>query len=202
MSQELFDTLEFYGKPLAKDAASRNAIGDFAEEFVCRVMGLDRLKIDGRKNVCSDAKWDGNPVEIKSVGKNGRALLYKWRAEKEMKELGPFYTYVFVCHKCPITVTHSRDVVKYFIDHPPTILMTTLGHIMGKLKGIEPRKFKLHDGKTYENKYGRPAGFNRKGYIDGGWQFSLKILEAHQHSTKRIDWFGTEVEVPVLTTAL
>jgi hypothetical protein len=197
MNDALFDMMTVYGRPIDKDASARNAIGDVAEEFACAALGMKRLKVNGSLKVCSDAEWQGSPVEIKSVGKNGRALLYKWRAEKELDSIGRGYTYLFVRHTCPIKVAHGRDITSHFAEHPPSLLITNLGVIMDVLKGTPPRKFKLHDGKTYENKYGRPAGFERKGYIDGGWQFALSMIREAAAFEVEVSWLNSTVKCRV-----
>lgn len=189
---ELFDTLEFYGKPMTQAAAVRCAIGDVAEMFACRLLGATRTPIDGRKNICSDAVLDGTPMEIKSVGKNGRALIYKWRLEKEIEAHGPTYQYVFVRHDCRVTEVHGRDVVRYFLDHPPMVLVTTIEHIQQTLAGVEPRKFSM-----FLTSPSKRVGYHRKGYCDGGWQFSLAQIPVNGENLVPMLWLGQQIEVLV-----
>jgi hypothetical protein len=219
MDDQLFDTMPFYGKPMVKAASVRNAIGDVAEEFACAALSMKRQRVDGRKNVCCDAldMYD-KPVEIKSVGKNNRALLYKWRAEKEEKEHGLGYTYVFVRHSCPITMTHGREIIQRFIDCPPLIIITTLGALRAALEGVSPRTFKMFTGEAgavepeggFESSvpqhmqkpiFDRKTmhGSQRKGYVDGGWQFSLSLLSPTE--TKEVDfqWCNHVVKATVIT---
>jgi hypothetical protein len=191
----LFDMMQCYGKPMTKMAAVRNAIGDVAEQFACAALGMDRLAVGGRKEVCSDALWRGHPVEIKSVGHNGQALIYKFRLEKEMAAHGPDYPYIFVRHDCRITKTHSGQIVEHFRDHPPRLLITTLGIIQAALLDVQPRKFSLFQ-KQYVTKYKRATvGYNRKGYIDGGWQFNLKRLAVASETSVNCIWMGEPLRV-------
>lgn len=187
----LFDTWLYYERVTTKPASVRNAIGDVAEELACRALGMERQKIDGRKAFCPDALWEGKPVEVKSVGKNGRALIYKWRRDKEMKEVGPRYRYVFVQHDCTIDKANASMVADHLRDHPPRLLITTLGAINAVIGDTPPRKFKIFESDpNVEFDRTTMHGSQRKGYVDGGWQFSLNKIPVAYTTTTCLPWRG------------
>jgi hypothetical protein len=197
----LFDLTEFFGRPLHKEALTRNDIGAFAEEFACRTLGMERQQISGGKSVCEDARWDGAPVEVKSVGLNGRALIYRWRLQKEEEVFGPSYAYVFVSHTCPITVKHGTQIVESFAASPPAIYITTLRTLRAAIGTTPSRKFSWHD-KSYPDRTGRMrvAGFSRAGYDLGGWQFPLSKLPIARCVTVSMTLNAVALSVPVLYT--
>lgn len=235
MSETLFDMMAVYGRPALTDAQGkpkpasvRNLIGATAEMFACQILGLTSCPIDGSKKICHDAELaDGDPVEIKSVGKNDRALIYKWRIEKEEKAHGREYRYLFVRHTCPITVTDSGAVADYFRDNPPALLFTTIGAIRDHaIKDTPPRTFRMFTGEagkmTVAPKcdacHGAPEGtacpdcgtppppkFDRKkhhgsqraGYVDGGWQFALKKIPRTREESRPFTWRGKEITVKI-----
>lgn len=178
----LFDTWDYYTRKTPKAAGVRNAIGEVAEEMACRALGMERQPIDGRKAFCPDALWGGKTAEIKSVGKNGRALIYKWRRDKEMEHVGPSYRYIFVQHTCTIDKANGSEIADYLRDHPPVLLITTLGAINEVIGDTPPRVFKMHN----DNR----IGYCRKGYKDGGWQFSLNKIPVQYTTNTCLQWRG------------
>ena len=195
---ELFDTMVFYDRKTPKAASVRNSIGEVAEEIACRALGMKRLKVDGRLEFCADALWQGKPAEIKSVGKNDRALIYKWRKEKELRHVGPDYRYVFLRHTCPISVGSGGDVADFFRDNPPSILITTLGAVVEAIGDMPCRTFKIFTGEAGTSEpFDRKTmhGSQRKGYVDGGWQFSLKKIPFHYTTRTAIQWRGELVNI-------
>lgn len=174
----LFNMTDLYDRNIRNDACARNAIGEYAAEFACNLLGMEPLRVDGREKICPDAMWHGEPVEIKSVGKNNRALIYKFRKDKEREHFGSLYRYIFVRHDCRITLRRGRDIRSHFEQFPPTILIATLG-CLDKAIGDTPVKvFSMfkgpEEGEAFDRK--KHMGYLREGYRDGGWQFSLKLL--------------------------
>lgn len=194
----LFDTWDFYSRNTPKPAGVRNAIGEVTEEMACRALGMERQPIDGRKAFCTDALWGGKPTEIKSVGKNGRALIYSWRRAKEMEHVGPGYRYIFVQHDCTIDKANGAEIADYIRDHPPTLLITTLGAINGVIGDAPPRKFKIFDGEPPTE--GRPHGSQRKGYVEGGWQFSLNKIPVLYTTNTCLQWRGSIITIKLQHT--
>jgi len=200
----LFDLNACISRKLTTPAAARNAIGNVAEDFACAVLKLERKPIDGRKELCVDAETKkGLPVEIKSVGRSRSAILYKWRVEKEERILGRDYQYIFVLHNCPITVRDSQEIMRWFTDNPPLILITSLGvlldHVCAKQ---EPRKFALHE-KVYPSANGRIHGTQRAGYKEGGWQFTINRILKLCPPSKRAkvgQWANSTVRFKVQST--
>ena len=189
MTDSLFDTMSCYGRALGSHASARTGIGDVAELYACAALGMERQAIDGRKSVCIDAEWNGRPVEIKSVGKNNRALIYKWRMEKDLKEHGDTLVYVFVRHDCLITVKNSAEIVCHFIKHPPKLILTSVTRLHETLKGEKLRKFSMFEGGTDTR-----IGYNRAGYSEGGWQFSLARVSSPFSLPVRFQWAAHTIE--------
>lgn len=188
----LFDTTCFFGRVLPSPAASRNAIGHVIEEFVARVLNVDLLPVDGRKAVCPDF----SNGEIKSIGRNKRVLIYKWRLEKEASNFDPKkYFYVFAHHKCPITVSNTSEIARFFQDQPPAIVCVSLKEVMAATKTTRLRKFSLFSGDKDIR-----IGYNRKGYDQGGWQFSLSKFKIVDHGFKTCTWQGVKVNTIVSST--
>lgn len=198
----LFDLTEVYARRIHNDASARNAIGELAAEYACNALRLIPLPVDGRQALCPDAKSpkSGSPWEIKSVGRNGRALIYKWRIEKELASPWTPYWYCFVRHDCPITVRSGQEIVAHFIQRPPSLHIATAQLINQVIcSAAPPRSFRIHtgekgtvieetdeEGQAQEIKEKAKHGSQRKGYVDGGWQFALSQLPL-VGSRRRID---------------
>lgn len=210
---ELFDTMDAYGRrPPAdgqpiKAASVRNLIGECAEEITCRALNLTRRRIDGREKVNSDAETqDGRPVEIKAVGKNNTALIYKFRLEKEREAHGDQYPYIFCRHTCTVDIGGGGAVADYFRDHPPELILCTLADIVAVIGDRPPRLFKMFTGKENEPQPGekfdrkKHHGTHREGYADGGWQFRLSALGARPCETATITWRQTAITIQINRT--
>lgn len=195
----LFDMMSTYDRAIGKPAAVRNAIGEVAEEFACRALSMERLHVDGRKKMCSDATWGGKPVEIKSIGKSRTGLLYKWRADKELATMGRDYLYVFVLHECTIKSTSGGDIVQTMMHTPPSILITTLGAVIDTIGDKPVRKFKMFEGdpaQPFDRK--TMHGSQRSGYIEGGWQFKIKSIPVRYTTATTFTWCGRVVTSQLL----
>lgn len=190
---ELFDTTCHFGKPIRTKAACRNAIGRVAEVFVSRSLDVDILPVDGSKKVCPD--FEGG--EIKSVGKSNSVLLYQWRLSKEAESFDPKdYFYVFVRHTCPITITNTAEIVEHFAKNTPRLICTSLHELLGITRGIKPKKFKWFGDQTVDQR----IGYYRKGYDQGGWQFSLSRLKIVQGGYRTCKWNGSDIGVRLFAT--
>lgn len=163
----LFNLTACFSRPVRNGYAVRNMVGGLAEEYACALLGLQRSKIDGRKDLCEDftvgAQGRG---EIKAV--RDQAIVYKWRLEKEA--LQEQYAYVFVNHDCAIgPIKDAQEVLHNFIKVPPGLLVATVADIQQVVAGR-----RLRQNPIYTN---RPVlGFNRKKYAEGFWQFSLHLF--------------------------
>jgi hypothetical protein len=184
-------------KPLRTQAQVRTYIGYVAELFVCRALGGERLS-SGSEEVVPDMRVWNCTGEIKSVGKNNRALIYKWRLEKELRLLDlNRHLYVFCCHRIPITLGNVKEIVERF-NEDTHLVITTLGELSSILLPKKVRKFNLFtppEGMP-ENAIKR-RGYNREGYIDGGWQFSIRELTTVAAKNLTFDWAGRNVTVLV-----
>lgn len=188
----LFDTTEFFGRRLPTPASSRNAIGKVMEEFVARAFNVELLPVDGRKNICPDFA-NG---EIKSVGRNNRVLIYKWRLEKELQNFAAKeYFYIFGRHTCPITVADVSQIAEHFQASPPTLVCVSLHEVAAVTGKLRPRKFSL-----FKEDPDPRIGYNRKGYIDGGWQFSLSDFKVKDTGFSRCRWSGKDISFKVAST--
>lgn len=199
MTDFLFDTMTVYDRKSTKPAAVRNAIGEVAEEFACRALGMQRLRVDGRKKLCADAMLGDSPVEIKSIGRSRTGLLYKWRRDKELKAYGRDYLYVFVLHDCTIKTSGGAEIVLSMRDTPPAILITTLGRVVDAIGDKPVRTFRMFDAPPPEQ-FDRKTmhGSQRAGYVEGGWQFRIKDIPVRYSTTTTFQWCGNIVTSKLL----
>lgn len=195
----LFDMISVYDRKTVKPASARNAIGEMAEEFACRALHMEKLPIDGRKKLCSDALWDGKPVEIKSIGKNRRGLIYKWRIDKELEQIGREYCYIFVMHSCTIGSVSGSDLVQTMGREPPTILITSLGAVLDAIGDKPVRKFKKFSGEP-DAAFDRKTmhGSQRAGYAEGGWQFAINSIPVRYSTRTTFQWNGELITAKLL----
>lgn len=165
----LFNLTQFYDRSIEKDAQARNAIGECVRQFVVEFFKFREVRIDGREPICPDFSFGDVKREIKSVGKNKRCLVYKWRLEKELKYFSdkPYY-YIFALHKMPIKIESGKAIVEAIKLTPPDIYIVSLKEVHETLAPIDIRKFSLFEGGE-DNR----IGYNRAGYIEGGWQFGI-----------------------------
>lgn len=139
------------------NAHARNAYGTAAQEIACAALQLDPIPIDGSKTICFDASDGVRPYEIKSVHRNGKAVIYDWRMEKEATV--PDSRYLILCH----SVRGHRDghtLYQAFANGglEAWIITTPSIHRIAKQ---EQRRIMLSDSKDPR------CGYNRKGYRDG-----------------------------------
>lgn len=190
------------GKRLASMAMARNHIGEVAAMFACRALNAAPLPITNAK-VCPDFKAGTLFGEIKSVGKNGRALIYAFRLDKEEHfAQAHHYLYVFVSHGCRITCQNISEIVDYFTDFPPVLICCTLMDVKEAVAGTPIRKFSL-----FEAPEGMSAGeiarigYNRKGYKEGGWQFAINKIPVENAAPAVTTWNNTTLNVQLRETA-
>lgn len=189
---DLFDTTMFIGRALPSHASARNCIGQVAQEFVCRALRVESLPIDGRREVCPD--FDGG--EVKSVGKNNNALVYKWRLEKDLKHHdAESFIYVFLRHSCSIKCENASDIARNLVSQRPNLLIVTLAELEQVLSARPVKRFSL-----FEKGEDPRIGYNRPGYRDGGWQFRLSVFEATYASKKFLRWQGRKIQVHISAT--
>lgn len=192
---ELFDTTTFLSRNLPTPASARNCIGQVAQDYVARALKVQIQPIDGRKEVCPD--FDGG--EIKSVGRNGRGLIYKWRLEKDLKHHDEdTFIYCFLRHCCPITIHNASEVADHFMSCNPSLLIVSLRDIKETLEPIPVRKFSLFQDK--DGAVDKRVGYNRSGYSDGGWQFNLNIFPPTHIKRKFMVWQDVKKSVLVHAT--
>mgnify|MGYP000440987204 CR=1 FL=1 len=198
MTGELFDVVSLWTKPLSKPAQVRNYIGEIAAQFAAAATSGVLLPIKQHTRVCPDIELHGLAGEIKSVGKNRRALLYQWRIAKEAEAYDPSrYLYLFVLHDCPITCGNVQEIAEHFGSNQITIHGCTLAELQVVVQDIPLRKFKMFNADLNPR-----IGYNRAGYIDGGWQFSTKLLPpAERNLVAECQWLERPVEVDLLLSS-
>lgn len=114
-----------YSGIIDKVAARRSYMGLRVEDYVCLILGLKKIKINGNYDINFDAGIFslGTEIfyEVKSVKKNSSAIIYLWRIEKEKyaaKQNGVQVRYAFCVHS--INNIESHEVItKGFISNPP-----------------------------------------------------------------------------------
>lgn len=191
----LFDTLPLIKKTFKSTAEARNEIGEIAAQYACRALGMTPLAVDGRQEICPDADWNGRKVEIKAVAK-GRAILYAFRAEKESRHFGKGYIYVFVKHSCRITVKTTAEIIEHFTANPPVLLITSLAGVLKLVEGREPRAFNKNIDEASRN------GWEREGYRDGGWQFSINKAPVFYETKAFFSWNNRATSTTILHSYL
>lgn len=207
MNDSLFQCPEaLLTKQLATKAMARNHIGEVAALYACRALALQALPISADK-ICPDFMLvSGMCGEIKSVGLSNSALIYKWRLEKEEAfsagRGGGSYLYVFVRHTCPITCATMGAIVEHLTKKPPSLICCTVQDVREAVKDKPVRKFSL-----FEAPEGMPAaaiakiGYNREGYKEGGWRFTLAKIKAVEHRNILVKWNNKEAFCRVSETA-
>lgn len=154
----LFEVQPVFNIP--SNAHARNAYGTAAQEIACAALQLDPIAIDGSKSICfdaSDRRDNDRPYEIKSVHKNGKAVIYDWRMEKEA--MVPESRYLLLRH----AVRGHRDgktLYQAFADGglEAWIIATPSIH---RIAIQEQKRVMLSDSTDPR------CGYNRKGYRDG-----------------------------------
>lgn len=156
-------------------ASARNRFGDAAEEIACKTLGLHRIPIDGRFDVCFDAQDDrGRFYEIKSVRHCSSIPLWNWRIEKD-RQAGVPLSYIIVCHGTS-GVKDTRELWAGLADTVREVFVVPLGimetlHARGKL--VKPRTSLGH-------------GSMRKGYRDGYRLVPVSKLRNRLHSASLV----------------
>lgn len=190
---ELFDSTVYFGRKLPSPASARNCIGAIGQDFVGRVLGVRINPVDGRKEICPD--FDSG--EIKTIGKNLRGIVYKWRLEKDLKHHDQAtFIYVFLCHSCPITVADAGQVAAHFRHNRPHLRVVTLGELAARLLPVETRKF--HN--LPEEELTSRMGWFREGYREGGWQFPLSWWPMSRQKARFTVWQSNRFPVRVCAT--
>lgn len=142
---------------IPSNAHARNAYGTAAQEIACAALQLDPIPIDGSKSICFDASDGVRPYEIKSVHRNGKAVIYDWRMEKEATV--PESRYLILRH----SVRSHRDghtLYQAFADGGLEAWVITTPSIH-RIARQETKRVLLAKSVDPRN------GYNRKGYRDG-----------------------------------
>lgn len=142
---------------IPSNAHARNAYGTAAQEIACAALQLSPIPIDGSKSICFDASDGVRPYEIKSVHRNGKAVIYNWRMEKEATV--PDSRYLLLRH----SVRGHRDghtLYQAFANSGLEAWIITTPSVH-RIAQKEEKRVMLSDSKDPR------CGYNRKGYRDG-----------------------------------
>jgi hypothetical protein len=167
--------------------ASRVVFGAAAEEIACKVLGLDRIRINGSFEVNFDAERNGVFYEIKSTRTaSGKIVCYNWRMKKE--EQFPGLMYCIVSHN----ISGANDNVLERMAAGCSLLLCDARKLRELLIGLPIHKPKLRaDGKR--------TGYTRPGYIDG--YKNLPVGELTKRARMQLgilaNIYGIERRVPV-----
>lgn len=144
--------------PIQSNAHARNAYGTAAQSIVCAALKLRAISIDGSCETCFDAERDNNFYEIKSVHRNGKIVVYDWRAAKELAAGVPVF-YAILVHSVRGART-SDAMFKQFRKSNLEILLVPV-HVLHHYAQQEPLR------QIKDNTASPRAGYNRNGYKEG-----------------------------------
>jgi hypothetical protein len=139
--------------------AARGHCGHVVEEVVTAGLGLTPIPIDGRYDVCFDAIRAGVYFEIKSVRHGGKAPIYVWRVNKELRA-GVQVLYCFAEHNGRGLASFA-DLYAKIVPTIQHVHVVTLAEVR-MLSDAEP----VHAMATICNR-SRRNGYQRAGYRDG-----------------------------------
>lgn len=145
-------------RPITGIGQCRAFSGDVMEEIITRLFCLEPGFISGARAVNPDAfTHEGKPVEIKSLKKSQKLVIYDWRAEKDP------------CDQLYFIGIHNREkadtVAGIWAETHRTlsrvlIMPSTVIHALASIE-------KLATIKMEETKSGDRNGYQRKGYNRG-----------------------------------
>ena len=152
------------------NASARNAFGTAAEEIAFRLLGITRIPINGKFDICFDGKRGAMYYEVKSTGiKGGKVVLYDWRMGKDAAAGVPL-TYIIVCH----SVKGCRsDVFQTMLDRPLELLLlpAPVIHELALQCPINHLKTEQVPG------WSKRSGYAREGYADGYRNLPLATIK-------------------------
>lgn len=166
----------FWPAPIRSMAQTRNHCGEFAEELSAIVLGAERCKTDGTADYCPDLRrGESQFIECKSVGRNGSAIIYKGRREKDRwfnfgnRDL----YYVFWRHR--LSIDGIKDVDELRRQWAETVTEGVLIDFGTVDRLLEARPLRMLN--KHYSRADKPLGYGcrSKGYGDG-WSVPYAIL--------------------------
>lgn len=182
---------------IESNAHARNVYGAVAQEFVCAVLGLHPIPINGNYETCFDAERNGNHFEIKSVGNGHKIVLYDFRMAKEAKH--PGLQYAIFIHRIRAARTFDQ-LLGQLIERPPLILVVPAPKVH-MLALAEPlRKLVKENAEEPEDPDTR-NGYRRVGYRDGYRNLPVSPLLADSRfiAMSAVELYETRFEVAIHT---
>lgn len=146
---------------ITKNAHARNAYGQVAQEIVCAALEARPVKINGKFDVCFDAIAGNSYIEIKSVKRKGKVVVYDWRRNKERQVMlrGYNVNYAILIHG--VRCSNGKNLLDEFVRSNLTLFVVDARSVHEMCAELP-----LHTIKkvTYGSKR---FGYNREGYIEG-----------------------------------
>jgi hypothetical protein len=136
--------------------------GNIAEEYVCKALGLDNIKIDSNYPINFDAKDHSLFYEIKSVGVRSRkVVVYKFRLEKELPYAAKL-RYVIFLHALR-GQSKEAEIWDALYRSLPTIVIMSPETVHALCKDLKINKHKSEG----------QSGYVREGYRDGYYKMTV-----------------------------
>ena len=157
-----------------EDAQARVHYGLIVEELVCAALDLIPLKINGKRDICFDAKSKSTYYEIKSLAYGSDSPIYGWRVKKEI-ESGHTVTYAFLEHKAK-KCKGTLDLLDVLAVPGNTRLTLVDLNLLVEFRKSQP----------IAGTKGKPnSGYARGGYARGYRSVSpKKLVERHEADTR------------------
>lgn len=159
-------------------AQSRNIFGNFAEDFVCAALGLHPISINGKYDVCPDAKLLDIYWEVKSLRFNNKMPLYDHRMAKEATI--PNLKYGILLHDFR-NLLSVRELLDKCLAQPPALVAISASKIHEMAKEQKLRKPKPREGAD------KRIGYLREGYRDGYRNLSAKTIRENVTVTAKLN---------------
>jgi hypothetical protein len=174
-----------------KNAQSRNAYGNAAQEIVCACLGLSPIAINGNYDICFDAEKDGCFYEIKSAyQRSGRLIIYDWRLQKEGNS-GVKLFYAVLCHNAK-GCKNGAGLYRELQDFGLSILLIPIAVIAREAQRYPLRTY------TPSNRNIR-YGYGREGYKAGYRLVPLTVFDHYLQSIEHhlFSLYGVDFTIPV-----
>lgn len=178
---------------LGKNANARNAYGQAAQEIVCAALGLQPIRINGKCEICFDAKKDNTYFEIKSCHRSSKVVIYDWRMKKEAAVTDPV-DYAILLHNAR-GIKDGSLILSTFAERGLDIIQLPASTVH-EIAACHP----LHTMKT-QAVADKKCGYQRHGYKDGYRNVPVKELVGATQLFRVLEFelHGVEFEITHLS---
>ncbi len=155
-------------KPLSRNGEARNRYGTAINTVVNALLGLEDIPNAGSHDVCFDSyhRPSSTYVEVKSLRRKGKLVVYDWRLEKD-KAAGVPLVYVIGVHNCKGAASVGAMWHK-MRDTLDEVWVFPHAFIEAEALKCEPRAIKTEaTASGVRNGYQRPG--YRRGYRNIPW---------------------------------